>query len=112
MKIKGLPASRGVAKGYAIVAKDLEDLLQKVSNDSHKEYILVTEMTSPTWTTIPSQVKAIVTDEGGILCHAAIIARELGIPCVVGTKIATKVIKDGLLIYVNGDAGEVEICER
>jgi len=51
--------------------------------------------------------KAIVTDEGGLSCHAAIVARELGVPCIVGTKIATKVFKDGDLVEVDADKGIV-----
>ncbi|MBU3965123.1 hypothetical protein KKA96_01965, partial [Patescibacteria group bacterium] len=55
---------------------------------------------------------AIITDDGGITCHAAIIARELGIPCIIGTKIATKVLKDGDLAEVDADKGVVKIIKR
>ncbi len=59
-----------------------------------------------------SKVIAIITDEGGILCHAAIVSRELKIPCIIGTKIATKVLKDGDLVKVNADKGIVRILEE
>ncbi|NBW29315.1 phosphoenolpyruvate synthase, partial [bacterium] len=72
--------------------------------------VLVTEMTDPDWVPIMKQASAIVTNTGGRTCHAAIISRELGIPCVVGTKNATKILKQGRDITVdcsNGDEGRV-----
>ena len=72
--------------------------------------VLVTEMTDPDWVPIMKQASAIVTNTGGRTCHAAIISRELGIPCVVGTKNATKILKQGKDITVdcsNGDEGRV-----
>lgn len=69
--------------------------------------ILVTSMTRPDFVPIMRQAKAIITDEGGITCHAAIVSRELGIPCIIGTKIATKVLKDGDLVEVDADKGVV-----
>ena len=63
---------------------------------------------------MPALIKAaaIVTDEGGVTSHAAIVSRELGIPCVVGTKIATKVLKDGDLVEVDANNGIVKILKR
>jgi len=58
------------------------------------------------------RASAIVTDEGGITCHAAIIARELKVPCVIGTKIATQVLKDGDLVEVNANQGIVKILKK
>ncbi|MBU4375310.1 hypothetical protein KKH38_02310, partial [Patescibacteria group bacterium] len=55
---------------------------------------------------------AIITDDGGITCHAAIIARELGIPCIIGTKIATKVLKDGDFVEVDAERGIVKILKK
>jgi len=55
---------------------------------------------------------AIITDEGGITCHAAIVSRELGIPCIIGTKIATKVLKDGDIVEVDAGKGVVKIIKR
>ncbi len=69
--------------------------------------ILVISMTTPEISLYVKKIKAIVTDEGGIICHAAILARELKIPCIIGTKIATKVLKDGDLVEVDADKGVV-----
>ena len=57
------------------------------------------------------KASAIVTDEGGVTCHAAIVSRELKIPCIIGTKIATKVLKDGQLVEVNANHGWVKIIK-
>lgn len=79
---------------------------------SFKEgWILVTQMTNPTYLPAMKKSKAIITDEGGLLCHAAIISRELGIPCIIGTKIATQVLKDGQLVEVDADKGVVRIIK-
>lgn len=69
--------------------------------------ILVTEMTNPLFVPAMEKAVAIVTDEGGMTCHAAIVSRELGIPCVVGTKKATKILRDGMAIVVDGKSGEI-----
>lgn len=69
--------------------------------------ILVTNMTSPEYLPAIKQAKAIVTDEGGLTCHAAIVSRELGIPCIIGTKIATQVFKDGDRVEVDATRGIV-----
>lgn len=69
--------------------------------------ILVAVMTRPDYIMGIKKAAAIVTDEGGITCHAAIISRELGIPCIIGTKIGTKILKDGDLIEVNANHGWV-----
>ena len=58
------------------------------------------------------KAKAIITNEGGITCHAAVISRELGIPCIVGTKIATKVLKDGDLVKVDANKGIVKVIKK
>jgi pyruvate,water dikinase len=65
-------------------------------------------MTSPDYMLAARKAAAIITDEGGITCHAAIIARELGIPCIIGTKIGTKVLHDGDLVEVNANHGWVK----
>lgn len=70
--------------------------------------ILVTGMTVPDFVSAMKQAKAIVTDEGGITCHAAIVSREMKIPCVIGTRIATKVLKDGDLIEVDTNKGIIK----
>ncbi len=71
--------------------------------------VLVTHMTAPDWVPLMRKAAAIVTDSGGMTCHAAIVSRELGIPCVVGTAEATKVLRDGELVTV--DAGEGVVTE-
>ena len=73
-----------------------------------KGEILVTKMTTPNYIQAIYKSKAIITDDGGLTCHAAIISRELKIPCVIGTKIATKVLKDGDRVEVNADKGVVK----
>lgn len=74
--------------------------------------ILVTTMTKPAFFPLMKKAKAIITDEGGVTCHAAIISREIGVPCITGTKIATKVLKDGDEIEVNANHGVVKILKR
>lgn len=69
--------------------------------------ILVTEMTSPLFLPVMKKAGAIITDIGGLLCHAAIVAREFEIPCIVNTKEGTKVLKDGQLVTVNATKGEI-----
>lgn len=104
--VKGLPASPGKAAGKAHVILDPADI------DSFKEgEILVTTMTAPDWVPAMKKAKAIVTDAGGMTCHASIVSRELGIPCIVGTKSrseeATHRIQDGQLITVDATNGIV-----
>ncbi len=84
----------------------------QVIMDVHKESfdegnILVTSMTRPEFVPLMRKAKAIVTDEGGITCHAAIMSRELGIPCIIGTKNATKTLKDGDVVEIDADKGIV-----
>jgi pyruvate,water dikinase len=73
-----------------------------------KDYILVTPMTRPEVVPFLKDAKGIVTDEGGITCHAAIVSRELKIPCIIGTKNATKVLKDGMEIEIDADKGVIK----
>lgn len=74
--------------------------------------ILVTGMTRPEFVPLMKKASAIITDEGGITCHAAIMSRELGLPAIIGTKIATKVLKDGMCIEVDADKGVVKIIKK
>ena len=71
----------------------------------------MTEMTTPEFVPAMLKAAAIITDEGGITCHAAIVAREMKKPCIIGTKIATKVLKDGDLVEVNADNGVVKLVK-
>ncbi len=98
----GLGASPGLATGRVIIYDT------SMSLDSIKEGdILVTEMTMPDMVPAMSRAAGIVTDEGGMTCHAAIISRELGTPCVVGTGNATEILKDGMEVTVDGTTGNV-----
>lgn len=100
-KLWGVPASPGKVRGVVQTANayTFQNLRSGV--------ILVTQMTTPHATPYVKRVRAIVTDEGGATAHAAIVSRELKIPCIVGTKIATKVFKDGDLVEVNATKGVV-----
>ncbi|MBI5635932.1 phosphoenolpyruvate synthase, partial [Candidatus Micrarchaeota archaeon] len=98
--VRGLGAAPGQACGVARVILDLKDLYQLKKGE-----ILVTAMTTPDFVSAMKRAAAIVTDEGGSTCHAAIVSRELGIPCVVGTQGATGIIKTGQLITVDANTG-------
>jgi pyruvate,water dikinase len=102
--VKGLPAAAGIAEGVACVVTGPEDFDKVKSGD-----ILVCIMTNPAWVVLFSKIKAVVTDTGGVLAHTAVVAREFGIPGVVGTGDATYRIKDGDRVRVNGSTGVVEI---
>jgi len=108
--IQGIIASRGKSYYFRGIAKVL--FSPKEISKINEGDILVTTMTSPDFIIAMRKAGAIVTDEGGILCHAAIISRELGITCVVGTEVATKMIKDGDIIEIHGGKGTVKIIER
>jgi phosphohistidine swiveling domain-containing protein len=101
-ELKGRAAFIGMVKGTARVISSNNDL-GKVQNGD----ILITYMTTPNMVPAMQKASAFVTDEGGITCHAAIVAREMKKPCVIGTKIATKVFKDGDLIEVDAVKGIV-----
>jgi len=100
--IKGMVASPGKVKGKVKVIT-----LVKEFNKMKAGEILVTQMTRPEFTPILKKAAAIVTDEGGITSHAAIVSRELKIPCIIGTKNATEILKDGDMVEVDAEKGEV-----
>ena len=104
--IRGSPGSRGKVEGTARVIVDFDQL-----GTFRKDDVLVTRVTSPMWTPVIHSAAAVVTEVGGALSHAAIVCREYGIPAVVGTGNATKVIKDGQRIAVDGEKGEVMILD-
>ncbi|MDZ4385502.1 MAG: PEP-utilizing enzyme [Candidatus Moranbacteria bacterium] len=106
MDLHGTTANGGTAIGHVIVCKDIETIEKVKEGD-----ILVASMTRPEFIPALRKAAAIVTDEGGITCHAAIVARELGIPAVIGTKIATKILKDGMLVEVKANHGLVKIIK-
>ena len=106
-KITGTSAFPGKATGKARVIFD-----RRLAGELKKGEILVTTMTSPDFVPAMKRAKAIVTNEGGILCHAAIMARELRKTCIIGTKIATDVIKTGDLVEVDANNGIVKIIKK
>jgi len=99
---KGLGASPGIRTGKVKIVHDINELDKVEKGD-----ILVTEMTNPDYVVAMERAAAVVTDEGGSTAHASIVSRELGIPAVVGTETATHVLKDGMIITVDGSKGEV-----
>ncbi|MFA1710301.1 phosphoenolpyruvate synthase [Peribacillus frigoritolerans] len=101
--IVGLPVSSGVIEGRARVILNMEDA------DLEDGDILVTTFTDPSWTPLFVSLKGLVTEVGGLMTHGAVIAREYGLPAVVGVENATKLIKDGQRIRVNGSEGYIEI---
>jgi len=111
-EFKGNIASPGIVKGKVRVFRNIEGDLAKLITKIKKNDIFVTEMTRPQTMPIIKKASAIITDEGGINCHAAIISRELGIPCIIGTEIATKVLKDGDLVEVHANKGIVRILKK
>ncbi len=102
--LKGHPASGGVVQGKARVLTDI-----KQANKLQKGDILVARITDPAWTSLFSLARGIVVDVGSTLSHGAIIARELGIPAVMGVRFGTEVIKDGQEITVDGTSGVVQL---
>lgn len=105
--ITGLGACSGKVSGRVRVAKSIKDAMSL-----EKGEILVTEMTSPEYVQYMSYAKGIVTDYGGILCHAAIVSREMNIPCIVGAVDATKMLKTGDEIYMDASKGSIRIIAR
>ena len=107
-------ASRGVARGKAVIApmKNDEEVIRKIDDSMQKGDILVAETTSPDIMVLCSKAGAIVADVGGMLSHAAVVSRELGIPCLVGIERATEIICDGDMIEVDAERGVVTIIEK
>lgn len=101
--IVGLPVSSGLIEGRARVILNMEDA------DLEDGDILVTAFTDPSWTPLFVSIKGLVTEVGGLMTHGAVIAREYGLPAVVGVENATKLIKDGQRIRVHGTEGYIEI---
>ncbi len=100
--VRGLGAAPGIASGAVRVVASLEGASRLADGE-----VLVTHMTAPDWVPLMRKATAIVTDSGGMTCHAAIVSRELGIPCVVGTAEATKVLRDGEVITVDATRGVI-----
>jgi pyruvate, water dikinase len=106
-EIKGFASSAGVAEGKARVLKRLKEIVDIQPGD-----ILVCPTTNPSWAPVFTNIKAAVTDIGGLTSHAAIVCREYGIPSVTGTGISTSVIKTGDVLKVDGDTGVVTIVKK
>lgn len=106
MEIKGSIASRGKVQGKVKIVLSSPDFHKMEQGD-----ILVTSMTRPDFAPVFHKCGAIVTNEGGITCHAAIISREMKIPCIIGTGNATKILKDGDMVEVDADKGVVTIIK-
>lgn len=106
-EIKGQAASKGFIKGPVKICRVSTEI-----NKIKKGDILVTAMTTPDFVPAMRRAAAIITDEGGITSHAAIVARELNKPCIIGTKIATKVLHDGDLVEVDANKGIIKILKK
>jgi|SRR3989338_6575045 len=104
--IKGIPGSGGTFTGKVRIIID-----EKHINEFKAGEILVTRQTSPAWTPLFMAAKAVVTEVGGSLSHAAIVAREYGIPAVVGIMGITGELETGQQIEVNGTSGEIKVFE-
>jgi len=104
--LTGTGASPGTVEGRVVVVTD------PAAADVEPGDILVAHATDPSWASIMFLCKALVVDIGGLLSHAAVVARELGIPCVMGTQQGTRVLRTGDLCRVDGSAGTVEVLER
>ncbi|MBL7487993.1 phosphoenolpyruvate synthase [Frankia sp. AgB1.9] len=98
----GLAGSPGQASGQARLLRSPQE-----GDELRDGEVLVAEMTSPDWVPVMRRAAAVVTDSGGVTCHAAIVAREMGVPCVVGTRDATSTLSTGQLVTVDGTRGEI-----
>ncbi len=110
-ELSGSTAMGGRVKGMAVVfnwGDNLQDALDKLPKDA----ILVAGQTRPQLMPLIRASKGIITDEGGVMSHAAIVARELEMPCIVGTKVATKVLRTGDLIELDADNGVIKVIEH
>jgi len=100
--LKGAPASPGIVSGPVKIILDIKNIDQVKKGD-----IMVTDMTTPDFVPAMKRAAGIITNRGGLTSHAAIVSRELGVPCVVGTTVATHTLKDGQIVTLNGSTGEV-----
>jgi len=101
----GVPVSTGVIEGRARIVLKLEEAAVEAGD------ILVAAFTDPSWTPLLVSIKGLVAEVGGMMTHGAVVAREYGLPAVVSVENATRLIKDGQRIRVNGTKGYVEILE-
>jgi len=106
-ELRGTPASLGLVRGPVRVVHTVGDLERVEEGD-----VLVAPQTNQNYIPAMRRAIAIVTDEGGITCHAAIVSRELGVPCVIGVKTATKILVDGEIVEVDATNGIVKRLTR
>ena len=106
-EVRGNTAFKGIVKGRVVLISGKKDLYKVKEGD-----VIVTTMTTPDYVPAMQKASAFVTDEGGITCHAAIIAREMEKPCIIGAKVATKILKDGMEVEVNANQGIVRILKK
>ncbi|MBI3032598.1 hypothetical protein HYY69_03925 [Candidatus Woesearchaeota archaeon] len=109
-KLYGTPAYSGMAEG--VVHLVVDPYVKDDVKHFKKGDILVAKMTSADYTPLIRKAGAVVTDEGGLLCHALVLAREFQVPCLVGTNVATHFLKDGFKVKVNADEGFVKIVKK
>jgi phosphohistidine swiveling domain-containing protein len=102
-RLSGRVAFLGKVQGRVVIVRGLNDFKKVIPGS-----ILVSQSTQPNYVPILKKVRAIVTEEGGVLSHASVISRELKIPCIIGTKIATRVLKDGDIVEVDATKGVVK----
>lgn len=105
--LTGIPASPGIGTGHVKILSSPKEIGRVQQGD-----VLVAKMTSPDYVPAMKKASAIITDEGGQTSHAAIVSRELGVPCVVGTRQATKKLKEGYLVSVNGKDGTIYLGSK
>lgn len=106
-EIKGMVASRGITRGIVRVCESISSIDRVQTGE-----ILVASMTRPEYLPAMQRAAAFITDEGGITCHAAIVSREMNKPCIIGTKFATKVLRDGDEVEVDAEKGLVRVLSR
>jgi pyruvate,water dikinase len=106
-ELLGTCACSGHAKGTVKIINEVREM-----NKMKKGNVMVSHTTFPNLVPAMKMASAIITEDGGMTCHAAIVARELGRPCITGIKIATKVLKDGDLVEIDADNGIVKIIKK
>jgi pyruvate,water dikinase len=104
--LEGVGASSGIAEGIVKIVAGVKDISKFNEGD-----VLVAKITEPSMVIMMNKASAIVTNVGGLTSHPAIVSRELGIPCVVATKNATQILKEGTKVKVDGGKGEVYDAE-
>ncbi|MEK7072582.1 MAG: PEP-utilizing enzyme, partial [Patescibacteria group bacterium] len=105
-EIKGQVGNKGKYTGPARIIMNYHDFSKMQTGD-----VLISTMTTPDFVVLMHKAGAIITDIGGMLCHAAIVSREIDKPCIIGTKFATQVLKDGDIVEVDADKGIVKIIK-